>query len=421
MRRHEQIDWSVYDNEIKELFYSEEIPNVEIARRLIAKYDLDAGRTETFRMYISRFLRSSEIEKDFLKENVRLAKNNQSLADKNRIQNKSFREYSRIENALVQYNEALVTLVKKEGLKLKTYSHKEKVNNCVMVVHLSDLHFNELVNLPSNKYDFYIASKRLMLFANDIIRIGKVYDIKRILIADTGDNLNSDRRLDELLMMATNRAKATQLSILLLEYFILHLNKHFNIDVAFVTGNESRAKQELGWSEILASDNYDFTIFDTLKLLFRGKNGINFHNCGANEQVVCVNGKNLLLVHGHQLSANNMQKSIQELVGKYASKGSMIDFVISGHVHSSYISDYFSRGASLVGSNAYSEEALNFVSKASQNIHLFHKHNKIDSIKLDLQNVDGIEGYPMEANINAYNAKSASKVKNNEVVFKIVI
>lgn len=414
-------DWSIYDKEIKDIYFSEEIPNSEIARKIIAKHDLNTSHQEALRNHISRMLRKSEIEKDFIKENVRISKSNQSLQDKNRVKDKSFREYSRIENALVEYNNELIKVIKKEGLKIKTIAHKQDKDSPILVVHLSDLHFNELVDLPTNKYDFYVASSRLKAFAEDVIRIGKVYGATKILIADTGDNLNSDRRLDELLMMATNRAKATQISIILLEYFILHLNKFFEIEVAFVTGNESRAKQELGWSEILASDNYDFTIFDTLRLLFRDKKGVKFHNCGSNEQVVTIGGKNLLLVHGHQLSTNNMQKSVQELVGKYASKGVIINFVISGHVHSSYISDYFSRGASLVGSNAYSEEALNFVSKASQNLHVFHKKDRIDSFKFDLQNIDLSNGYEIEKDLKCYNPKSVGKVKSNEVVFKIVI
>ena len=61
--------------------------------------------------------------------------------------------------------------------------------------------------------------------------------------------------------MATNRAKATFLGTHLLKHFILDINQVANVSVACVTGNESRVNEELGWVDIVASDNYDFTIF----------------------------------------------------------------------------------------------------------------------------------------------------------------
>jgi predicted phosphodiesterase len=421
MKKGEESKYFKYNDDIVNLWNEGEQENFsEIARLLIDKYKL-SGTVNSVRIYVQAYIRENFQDKEIIQENVKLSKQKQRAQDQNRIANKSFREYARVENAVAEYNKELVDVIKKEGLKIKTIKHRSSSKAPAMIVHLSDLHLNELVDLPSNKYDFYIASKRLKLFAEDAIKIGKAYGVSNVVLVDTGDNLNSSRRLDEILSMATNRAKATQISIILLEYFIIHLNKFFNIQCAFVTGNESRANQELGWSEILASDNYDFTIFNTLKLLFRNKPGIIFHDCGANEQIVTVNKKNILIIHGHQVSTGNVQKSIQELVGKYSNKGLQVDFVMFGHVHSAYLSDYFARGASLVGSNAYSEEALNFVSKASQNLHLFHQHNKIDSIKIDLQNVYDLEGYPLEADIDAYDPKSAGKVHKQDVIFKIVI
>ena len=50
---------------------------------------------------------------EVLVENVRLAKQKQALQDKNRIANKSFREYARIENAIEAYSEQLVNIFTK--------------------------------------------------------------------------------------------------------------------------------------------------------------------------------------------------------------------------------------------------------------------------------------------------------------------
>lgn len=412
--------WSKYKDEILNLYDSHPNPVYAHLAKTIAKNNGEDENNDSIRKYIQLLIKTERLDREIVVENVRLEKREQARKDLNRIANKSFREYARIENALTEYNKQLIKIIKNEGLKIQTYSHENKNDSPSLLAQLADWHFNELVDLPTNKYDFYIASQRLQQFAFDIIKIGLAYGVKNIVVASSGDGINSDRRLDEKLSMSTNRAKATQLAILLHEYFILHLNKYFNVDVAFVTGNESRASQELGWSDILASDNYDFTIFDTLKLLFRGKKGITFHACGANEQVVTVNKKNILLIHGHQISNGNVQKSVQEIVGRYSNMGTIIHFVIFGHIHSAYLSDYFARSGSGVGSNAYSEHALNFVSKASQNVHLIYPYDKIDSFKIDLQN-SLAKGYPLEKDIDAYNAKSVSKSRSQEVVFKIVI
>ena len=112
------------------------------------------------------------------------------------------------------------------------------------------------------------------------------------------------------------------------------------------------------------------------------------------------------------------------MIGKYAAKGVNITHILAGHIHSCLISDYVSRNSSLVGSNAYSEEALGFASKASQNCHVVTPQG-LDGIKLDLQNVDGVEGYEIISRLERYNAKSADKARDTMVepqtIVKVVI
>ncbi len=370
-----------------------------------------------------------DVDPEMAKEISSIAKSRQGYMDKNRVERKLWRDHTKIENALTEYNSALVDLIKKEGLAshIQGSYHEEKPGSPKMLVQLSDLHLNELVDIKSNKYDFYVAAKRLKKLADEVIAMGKFKKVTTLVLTFGGDLLNSDRRLEEKLTFSTNRAKATQLSIILLSQFMVHLNQHFNLHMAGVTGNESRANLELGFSDILATDNYDFTIYDTLKLLFAENKGMTFAMMKANEEIIQIgfggkDVKNILLMHGHQLSENRMQKSIQEVIGKYNHLyGIRIDFVLSGHIHNAYVSDYFARNASLVGSNPYSEEALNFVSKASQNLHIFYPEQRVDSMKIDLQDVNGIEGYPMEKDIDAYNAKSVSKNHIKNIVIEVTV
>ena len=115
-----------------------------------------------------------------------------------------------------------------------------------MIIHLSDLHFNELVNISHNKYDFKVASQRLYKFAQRIKELINLYKIEKILIANTGDILNSDRRLDELLALSTNRSTATFLAVDILSKFLIDIYENTEIlEINFATtiGDESRIIQ----------------------------------------------------------------------------------------------------------------------------------------------------------------------------------
>ena len=378
----------------------------------------DCQTTFTDKKILDQF---PDVDLDLLRENIKLAKKTQRFADSNRIERKAFREYSRIDNAVSEYNQELVKVLDRYNLAKFTLKHKNYQNEAAGIFHLTDPHFNELVNLAINKYDFSIASKRCKLFVEEAREYFKLKNVKNVLFAMTGDLLNSDRRLDELLAQATNRSKATFLAIRMIELMILDLNKDFNITVANVTGNESRVAKDIAWNDIMATDNYDFTIFNMLNYLFRGSKGISFlTNEDPMEQIVKVGNKNILLIHGHQIKGKT-ERAIQGIKGKYAAKGITIHYIISGHLHSARIGDVYARGSSIVGANEYSERGLQLTSRASQNIHIVYSSNRIDSIKIDLQHTEHIEGYNIEKEIEAYNAKSADRIRKKRTIFEVVI
>lgn len=363
-----------------------------------------------------------ELDIELIRENIRLEKKSQKFRDSNRVERKSFREYARLDNAVAEYNKELVKVLDKHNLSKFTLKHKSYGNDAAGIFHLTDTHFNELVSLTINKYDFEIAAKRCKLFVEEARDYFKLKNIRNVLFAMTGDLLNSDRRLDELLNEATNRSKATFLATRIIELMILDLNKDFNLTVANVTGNESRVQKDIAWSNLLATDNYDFTIFNILSYLFKGSRGVYFvDNADPMEQVVRIADKNILLIHGHQLAKSKMERAIQEIKGKYAARGILISFVISGHLHSARLGDVYARGSSLVGANDYSERGLQLTSRASQNIHIIYSNDRIDSIKIDLQDTKNVEGYNIEKELVAYNAKSSDRLVKKTVAFEVVI
>jgi predicted phosphodiesterase len=237
----------------------------------------------------------------------------------------------------------------------------------------------------------------------------------------SGDLLNSDRRLDELLNQATNRAKATFLAVDLLQQVIQELQQDFEVYVVSVTGNETRAKDEWGFSDAVTSDNYDFTITNILRYILR--DSVTFIDGeGPTEALVTVAGQGILITHGAAKNQQtDLEKAVMQIKGRYASKKKRVDFVLLGHLHSARIGDTYARSSSLAGANAYSEFGLQLESRASQNLHIIYKSGNRDSIKVDLQHCDGVDGYKIEEQLEAYRAKSASKLKQKKTIFEIVV
>lgn len=361
------------------------------------------------------------LDKDVIIENVRLAKQKQNAQDRNRIANKSFREHARLDNALSEYNKQLIKVLEKHKIpKLKHV--KTESSKAVGVIQISDTHFNEEVNLPNNKYNFEVAAKRLRTY----IRKAKIYlkalGVKEVLIAFTGDLMNSDRRLDEMFAQSTNRSNATFISVQLLKQVVEDVRKDYKVSLACITGNESRVKDEIGWDDYIASDNYDFTIYNILRFLYRDTDVDFILSKDATEVVVNLAGMNLLMIHGHGSIKAKHETSITQIKGRYASgRDVKIDFVISGHIHSARVGDTYGRSASLVGANAYSEKNLNLEGRASQNVYIFYKNKTIDGIKIDLQNYDD-KGYDITKELQeyAYNSKSDAKLKQGKTILKII-
>lgn len=335
---------------------------------------------------------------------------NQRLRDQQRVERKIRGEF-RYAAAIGEYVSELAIALEGRGL-YKPVIHKTYNPNAQGIVQVSDAHFNELINLHHNQYDFKVGSKRLKKYALECKRIFGAYNIKKVLVAMTGDLINSDRRLDELLNMATNRARATALASIIMEQFLVDLNRSFNIEVTYVSGNESRVSKEMGHSDIMVSDNYDTMIFEMLRLMFRKNKGMIFHNKPIQEHVIKVLDKNILIIHGHSIKNGNVSTQIQKIKTKWTDHiGEKIHYVIWGHYHAAQITDLHARSGSLCGGNDYSDYGLQLSTRASQNVYIVRKDG-INAMKVDLQDVSGITGYDIEEDLESYNVKSFEKVPN---------
>ena len=119
---------------------------------------------------------------ELLKENVKYRKEKQKAQDVSRIERKSFREFARVENAVEEYSKELKQLFENYKLHTETKKHTGS-NKAVGVIQFSDVHFNELVDLKNNKYDFKVAAQRCQYFVSQAKKYFRMANIKRILVA----------------------------------------------------------------------------------------------------------------------------------------------------------------------------------------------------------------------------------------------
>ena len=362
-------------------------------------------------------------DKELVEANVRYQKDKQKFQDISRIERKAFREYARVENAVSEYGKELVKILKEYGKELAQFNPvliKDYERDEVGMIQITDTHLNELINLPHNKYDISIASKRLFKLYKESLSMFKARGIKEIVVAFTGDLLNSDRRLDELLNQANNRTKATFVSAELFLKFLLQLSQHFKVSVVSVLGNESRVNKEMSFSAEALSDSYDLMIIGMVKEIIQASNNpnITFGSIDDVETIIEIKKNKILLTHDLP-RATESQKGTQSVIGMKYLQGTPCDYMIAGHIHSPMNQIYGFRSSALCGSNSYSDNALHLAGRAGQNIY-FIGEGYVHAMGIDLQKYTD-EWFDINDKLMEYHCKSVEKTKQRTTVMSIVI
>jgi len=356
-----------------------------------------------------------------IKQNVRLATKTQRIQDAQRVERKSFREHARVFNCYEALNTSLIDTLSKHKFKSPKVAKVAEVGY-VGIVHFSDIHINELIDLPFNKYDVRICSQRIQKYITKAKAHFKANNCKRVVVCFGGDLLNSDRRLDEITAQATNRTQAMVLAVEIFQQALRDLAKLWTVDVVWVCGNEGRVNQEIGFNSTVASDNYDHAIPMILMHLFKEFEGITFHMPKNPMEVVFnVNGKNIVLIHGHGGGGGTPDKKASSMRSKYAERGICIDFTIWGHIHEAIINELYARSGSPAGANAFSDGALGLGGKASLNCYVVSELGEISGTVIPLQEYAEYEGYEIDESLAAYNAKSLAKTMTKTAILEIVV
>ena len=386
----------------------------------VASYALEHGNSEASRHFgiseesIPRYLRqyrSYEAEADDI---IIEGASSQKLKDINNVLRKENREqyrlYNNLETVFTEYNKLFSECPLFEFTPPPAHTPTgEKVG----VVQISDTHFNEIIEsmeANGNQYDFRIAAKRLHKFISEARIILNAYTCEQVWVFCTGDLINSNRRLSEKLTQATSQVRASLLATYLLQQVLLDLAQDYKVYFAGVVGNESRIGEDpFDTADILASENWDYLIYNQLKMLFEGTEVECIDAINPTQMVVSMdNGFNALLVHGNFLKGAISDKQIAVLLQQYAYRGVPIHGVFIGHIHSASVGDIVSRSSSLCGGNAYSTNDLMFVSRPSQNVYIVNGDKSFHGMKIDLLDTTGYEGYKIIDELERYNVRGSS-------------
>lgn len=353
------------------------------------------------RKYRSKIIKSSDVYEN---EIVRMKASNQRLQDKNRIANKLLREHNRYLNSTSDVLEDILHKLKSFNIfKVEPVNTKYTVVDKTAIIQLTDLHLGEQVTsedtLGYNEFGMEIGSKRLWKYAREIeYTLGD--SVTDIIVAFTGDLLNSDRRVDELLTNAGTRSETFVQSLQILSGFLTDLARRYRVTVLSVVGNESRMDQDPPFRDPI--HNFDFLIHKCLSMLLSDcKDRIKFLDVDRNyEKVYPVGGLNILFYHGYKYTPNKISKFIM----KYNQLGMLIDYVITGHIHAPSIEENQSRSGSIVGSDFYSVFSLHAVARATQTLYNIKREvnsskSCISPVVIDLQNISGCQMYKFDKDV----------------------
>ena len=359
-----------------------------------------------------------------LAHQMELIRSRQKYADKANAVGKIVRSEVRFSNAieelLAELNENLGRYEFHRPAARSAVPSKSKrweSRNPVGILQLADLHLNELVlavdTAGYNESDYGKASARLKKHVLDSCTFFDAVGCHKVVVANTGDAINSDRRLDEILTNAGNRSRALIVAVDLIQQVLTELSEKYVVTYVTVGGNESRKYDEITWSSKTFGNNYDIDIHYMLQRLCGTNTRITFTSVQSSvEQIITINKKNILLVHGHQFKSNDIESSITKLYAKYAKAGILVNYVICGHVHCTMNSDFFSRSSSLVGDNAYSSGCLLLRGKAGQNIYIVTE-DSIIPISIDLQETLPKDGeYPFDREFAEDTMQMKSRIKS---------
>lgn len=272
-----------------------------------------------------------------------------------------------------------------------------------LLAQLSDLHFGAVTRRETKPhYCLQTASKRLRLYAQKVIEMALVKDTRKLVIALTGDMVESrmgKMMPDKMVGYEGSQMYAAAVGAHLVGMFIneVRSSKLFDeIRIHGCPGNESRLTKDISFEDSLVSENLDCRLHEHLHNIFHGLPGVELL-FKDRAMMIEIEELRVLLIHGHTLRGQLSQKMIGETLAQYGA-----DYGMSGHIHYPYACADWARSGSLVGEDNYAADGLTLRGgNASQTV-IHFQGTRREPTFMDLDDPGEIEGYEIPTFSGAY-------------------
>jgi DNA-binding Lrp family transcriptional regulator len=274
---------------------------------------------------------------------------------------------------------------------LPVKSDPEKKGRRTVLLHLSDVHYGEVVDLAEmdgvNAYSPAIAERRISLLFDKVCRLltehwkGKPPEK---LILELGGDLISGALHPELARTdAMSRLPSCRDVASLIAQGILQIRKRVGclVDVHSVPGNHGRLsiKPE---SKGAAIDSFDTLVAWFVERDVKHDKGVSIYYSDSIDALFPVYGRMILLTHGDRVGSRGgtgfvgvaapIARGHQKLAADYAHRGIILYRIHTAHLHTSLSLTLGDSNGSVIGWNQYARDLRARAEPASQNMSVIH-------------------------------------------------
>lgn len=277
---------------------------------------------------------SEEYQKKLDILNRELQRNTIKFRDNRNAWNKQNYADTRIDETMKIIEEVLPSIGR---YNFETHDIPNRNSEISLLVCLSDLHIGQTFKSFWGSYDTSIAKQRLNKYLEEVIKIGKIHNVKDIHLCSIGDQISGAIHTTIQITNKENVIDQVKIAIELISSFSYELTKHFeNVFFYDVSGNHSRLNPNKDCT--LRDERLDNLIaWSVCGLLKHIRNFHDMTHKKFDDTIAEANiyGKNYLLIHGDMDSIS--KTGIGNLVTML---GFCPEYIVCGHKHTPAMNEF---------------------------------------------------------------------------------
>lgn len=257
--------------------------------------------------------------------------------------------------------------------------------NVEAVMLLSDLHVGMEIDNFYNKYNVEIARKRINKYVQDVVRLCKHNNVKRLNVLNLGDMIHSNIHVTARIEASEDLISQIMIASEILSTALCQLQEAAP-EVVYRSCSDNHSRVTVNFRENIEKENYFRLIDFYLEARLKDTSVQIVHDnldvdLGFFE---LFNGKKIAFAHGHRDNVHNALQGILGATRQYC------DYVCVGHFHESKMKSFqgakvFVNG-SICGADSYAQSKRLYGS-AEQTLLMFDNDNlSVNYINLDIKN-----------------------------------